>query len=204
MNLPANVYPGTSEPLNLLKFPYCRCLLGFGVGGLERHLSSHPGRRSHLTPFALLVGMVLAFRVHSNINRVSVTKVLSSICLSGRARLGLYSDDFRPLSYDVIEKQFKRLERALEESWVDPDGTRCDLEWFLVELTRASIPPEVRAKVRAIAVDATSLETWAVTRYFGKRSLAADPMAHYQQAILNGDVSEPQLSNFIPPEQAPQ
>ena len=46
---------------------------------LDRRLHSHPGLKSQLSSFALVVGMVLAFQVHSNVQRVSVTKALASL-----------------------------------------------------------------------------------------------------------------------------
>ena len=171
---------------------------------LDRRLHSHPGLKSQLSSFALVVGMVLAFQVHSNVQSVSVTKALASLRSVGRAKLGLYARDYRPLSYDVIEYQLKRLEAALSsQGWIDEDGTVCDLVWFNRMLIEASVPPERLAETRAIAVDATALETWAITRYFGKRSLADDPMASYQKAVLEGDVPEPEISAPKPPEGSP-
>lgn len=164
---------------------------------LDRRLHAHPGSKSQLTSFALVVGTILSFQLFNDVRRVSVTKVLSSMRTKDRANLGLYDKEFRPLSYDVIQRQLTRLERALREGWIDPDGVPCDLDSFTSHLIKASIPQEHLAQVNSIAVDATSLETWAVTRHFGKVSLATDPMARYQVAVLQSDVPEPVVPHLV-------
>ena len=82
---------------------------------------------------------------------------------TGRLQAGLRSRVSRKLfSYNVIDKQCLRLERALVERWVDEDGTVCESDWFVHCLLKANIPEGIAEQITAIGIDSTFLLAWAV------------------------------------------
>lgn len=78
-------------------------------------------------------------------------------------RLRLCSRVARTLfSYNLIDKQALRLERALTAGWVDADGTECGQDWFAHSLLKANITPDDANRITAVALDSTFLLAWAV------------------------------------------
>lgn len=153
---------------------------------LERRLRTHPGRASKLSVLGLLVTMVVAAFLGPSYRRADLCAVLHGFEAEAAYRLGLCSRVARRLfSYNLIDKQCLRLERALNEGWVDADGTKCDQDWFAHSLIKANIAPEEAEKITAIAIDSTFLLAWAVPHSYpegeqppsGQRS--ADPAAKF-------------------------
>ena len=130
---------------------------------LKRKLRGHPGKRSDLSLLALLVVMVLAAMLRSSYRRTDLCAVLCGLEAEVAYKLELCSRAARKLlSYNVINKQCLRLERALLEGWVDKDGTVCDQDWFAHCLLKANIPEGMAEQITAIAIDSTFLLAWAV------------------------------------------
>ena len=153
---------------------------------LQRRLRAHPGKVSDLPLPALLVAMVVAAFVGPSYRRADVCAVLHGFEAEAAYQLGLCSRVARTLfSYNLIDKQCLRLERALTAGWVDADGTRCDQDWFAHSLLKANIAPEEAERITAVALDSTFLLAWAVPYSYpdgekppsGQRS--ADPAARF-------------------------
>ena len=153
---------------------------------LERRLRPHPGQKSALSVFALLVTMVVAAFVGPSYRRADLCAVLHGFEAEAAYRLGLCSRVARKLfSYNLVDKQSLRLERALAEGWVDADGTKCNQDWFAHILLKANIAAEEAEKITTIAIDSTFLLAWAVPYSYpegeqppsGQRS--ADPAARF-------------------------
>ena len=153
---------------------------------LERRLRAHPGQKSALSLFALLVTMVVAAFVGPSYRRADLCAVLHGFEAEAAYRLRLCSRVARKLfSYNLVDKQSLRLERALAEGWVDADGTKCNQDWFAHSLLKANIAAEEAEKITTIAVDSTFLLAWTVPYSYpegeqppsGQRS--ADPAARF-------------------------
>ena len=153
---------------------------------LERRLRAHPGKRSVLPLRALLVTMVIAAFLGPSYRRTDLCAVLNGLEAEVAYRLRLCSRAVRRLfSYNLIDKQSLRLERALAEGWVDPDGTECGMDWFVHCLFKANISPAEAERIIDLAIDSTFVLAWAVPHSYpagekppsGKRS--ADPTAKF-------------------------
>ena len=129
---------------------------------LERRLRGHPGKKSEMPLLALLVVMVLAAMLGPSYRRTDLCAVLHGLEAQVAYKLGLCSRVARKLfSYNLIDKQCLRLERALIEGWVDEDGTVCDEDWFVHCLLKANISEDMAEQITAIAIDSTFLVAWA-------------------------------------------
>ena len=153
---------------------------------LERRLRSHPGERSDLPLRALLVVMVIAGFVGPSYRRTDLCAVLHGLEAEVAFKLGLCSRVAREMfSYNVIDKQCLRLERALAAGWVDADGTQCDGDWFAHCLFGVNITETEAARITSIDIDSTFALAWAVPHSYaagekppsGQRS--ADPAATF-------------------------
>ena len=124
---------------------------------LERALRSHPGVPSQLPLRALLAVMVITAFASRSYRRTDLCAVLNGLEAGIAWKLGLCSTKARTLfSYNIIDKQCLRLERALMEGWIDDeDGTACDLDWLSHCLLQTNITPEQAERITAIAVDST-------------------------------------------------
>ena len=79
-----------------------------------------------------------------------------------------------PISYSITHKQLQRIESALEDGWIAPDGQEWGLHWFSQWILRATIPREVATRITAVAVDSTFVESWAPSKDYSRE---ADPLA---------------------------
>lgn len=130
---------------------------------LERRLRGHPGKKSDLSLLALLTVMVLAALLGPSYRRTDLCAVLHGLEAQVAYQLGLCSRVARKLfSYNLIDKQCLRLEKALIEGWVDEDGTVCGEDWFAHRMLAANITKEMAEQITAIAIDSTFLVAWAV------------------------------------------
>ena len=64
----------------------------------------------------------------------------------------------------MTNKQTKRTENALLESWVTPEGDVRSLDWFSHTFISHSITQEVKPMVTTVALDWTPIYTYAVTK----------------------------------------
>ena len=129
----------------------------------ERRLRSHPGKKSELSLLALLVVMLIAEMSDPSYCRTDLCAVLHGLDAQAAYKLGLCSRvAHKMLSYNVINKQCLRFEKALDAGWVDKDGTNCDYDWFAHCLLKANITPELAEQIAGVALDWTDVPTWAV------------------------------------------
>ena len=90
---------------------------------LRGRLRTHPGRKSGLPLKALLVAMTVCLRDHHSARKNDYCAVLNGLDANDAHRLGLC--DYRQrsiVSYHTVVKQSRRLEAALQETWVDNNG----------------------------------------------------------------------------------
>lgn len=110
----------------------------------ESRLRSHPGQKSRLSIDALLLGIILAAGLKQSYRRADICAVLNGLDAKVGYELGLWSpEDTRPISYNMVRKQLKRLEGSLTDGWTSPNGTPRDLAWFCHTFIAATIPPPV-------------------------------------------------------------
>ena len=142
---------------------------------LERRLRGHPGKKSDLPLLALLVVMVLAAMLGPSYRRTDLCAVLHGLEAQIAYQLGLCSRVARKMfSYNLIDKQCLRLEKALIEGWVDEDGTNCDQDWFAHRMLGANITKETAEQITAIAIDSTFLLAWAVPGAYSPDKASTD------------------------------
>ena len=153
---------------------------------LQRRLRSHPGKKSDLPLLALLVAIVVTAFRGASYRRADVCATLHGFEAEAAYILRVCSRVARRLfTYNLVVKQCLRLERALEQGWVDADGTVCDPNWFAHSLLKANIAPELAEQITSVALDSTFLLAWAVPHSYpegeqppgGRRS--ADPDAQF-------------------------
>jgi hypothetical protein len=126
---------------------------------LNRRLHSHRGRKCAYDAETLLVGILLTVVFDLDMEHTSITKALGSLAPQDGHQLGVVSATGEMTSYRSVNHQLDRLAEALEETWVDPDGTECDGDWLITTLPHAAVPKQYR-NVTALAIDATAVETW--------------------------------------------
>ncbi|WP_419945028.1 hypothetical protein [Candidatus Poriferisodalis sp.] len=133
---------------------------------LQRRVKPKRGGGSRLPLLALLVSMLYCAGEGNSYWRLSLTKFIASLHPNDAVRLGVHTFENleKPITYTIICKQAKRVETALRQGWTDHDGTRCDCQWFIDSMLRASVPAEVARRVLAIAIDSTDFPTWAARR----------------------------------------
>ena len=152
---------------------------------LERELSSHPGKTSELSWRQLLVGMACAADEVPSYRRTDLCAVLNGLEARAAYELGLCDRTTRKIvSYNVVDKQCLRLEKALREGWLDKDGTYCDKDWFCRSFVKANISPEQAKQVSAIALDSTFMDAWAVKFGFPEGAPRPDPPSADPDATL--------------------
>lgn len=130
---------------------------------LERKLRNHPGGQSSLPILALLVTMLVAAAYNPSYRRTDLCAILNGLEAEVAYKLGLSSTEARTLfSYNMVNKQCLRLEKALKQGWTDDeDGTKCGFNWFSHCLLKAIIPRKLRRRITAVAADSTFVFSWA-------------------------------------------
>ena len=146
---------------------------------LDGKMSNHPGRPSKLTPFAILVGMVLAAEILSSPRRCDIAAVLAGLDADIAIKLGICTTRGWDLpSYKVVCKQIKRLERVLQKTVLTKHGIEQGTAWLKRELLKGSIPTAILKRTRAIAIDSTIVPAWANWQGGGDNPItSADPDA---------------------------
>ena len=132
---------------------------------LERRLR-RSGPESRLTVLALLIALFYVAGEWNTYWRTYVACFFASLPPQDAVDLGVQPLDslLKPVSYDVVCTQARRLEEALSEGWTDEDGTDCNLRWFTASLIEASVPPRIARQIEAVAMDATDVPSWAKWR----------------------------------------
>ena len=134
---------------------------------LNKQLRTHPGRKSALPLKALLVAMTVCIRDHDSARKTDFCAVLNGLDADDAYRLGLCDPKERQIvSYHTVIKQTRRLEEALQATWVDDNGEIFDEEWFMRKLTEATGAAAAANKTGALALDSTFVETWATPRLY--------------------------------------
>ena len=134
---------------------------------LEHRLRNHPGRPSRISITALLLCMVLNAELNATYMRADICSVFNGLDPQIGYELGLWDPDgFTLISYTMVAKQVKRLERALEETWVTSDNVFCTVDWFCHTFIKATIPRRLRRACASISLDWSSLSTYARTRTY--------------------------------------
>ena len=160
------------------------------VEPVERRLRSHRGTPSRLTVRAMLTAIMYVGGHLSSYLREDIAAWLAGLKSSDAEALGLTGPGTgrEPISYNMVCDQFGRLEAALAHGWTDIDGTLWDAERFAETLVHASVPPEIAAKVLAVAVDETDYPTWAVSRrYIPEKDALAERAVADLDTELGGD-----------------
>ena len=140
-----------------------------GVTGVCRRidevLRAHRGEQPVLTTHMLLTVMLLAVKREGRYMRSVSTEVAAGLDAAVAIEWGLLDPDTGEsgLSYNLVERQTKRLETFVEGGAVTPSGTRIDLQWMVDRFLAPSIPKWIAPSITEIAVDATDYETNART-----------------------------------------
>ena len=192
-------HPSATSASPLLTSPeqahrYLDLIRRSGVGAaIEARLGDHPGRRSRLRAEALLLAALLAASERQSYRRTDLCAVLNGLDARVAFRVGLCDRGTRtPISYSITHKQVQRIESALADGWIAPDGQEWDLHWFSQWILRATIPREVATRITAVAVDSTFVESWAPSKDYSRE---ADPLAAHRLASRDTpDLPEPELA----------
>jgi len=197
---------------------------------IEAAFASLPGPSSRLTVRATLVGVVLGAMRGRSYSVADICSALAGMPADAAVRLGVQPANrlLNPISYTVVRKQLKKLEKLLERGFT-VDGKDYDIYWFAGCLALAAVPPEIAADITAIAVDSTDYETNARSRDFRKerdvkkdksthpdvaagkrlrdkdikklRKAAPDPLVeHRLDSLLESGLDEPDLEELLPEE----
>lgn len=183
---------------------------------LDDHLHNHPGAVSKVTCEPLLAAALLDLGNTGKYHRKGTTMGLAGFPMRDSEEWGFVGPNgWDQATYRVAAEQQKRLEDALREGWDTKDGRR-DMTWLAGRLLGASIPRRMRRQIRAIAVDSTDNESYALTKEFTKEKelrardaqrkganskkfdpdkvLGHDPMVQYiESALEDPDAEEPSL-----------
>ena len=134
---------------------------------LNERLRTHPGRKSGLPLKALLVAMTVCIRDHHSARKNDFCAVLNGFDADDAYRIGLCDRRQRQIvSYHTVVKQTRRLEEALQATWVDDNGEIFDEQWFMRSLTEATGAVPAAKKTGALALDSTFVESWATPRLY--------------------------------------
>lgn len=135
----------------------------------ERRLMHHPGAKSEMPVVALLVVMLIELVQTGSYERAELASRIAGLTAAQQRRVKLPGLRTRTVSYDIVCTQVARLERALDEGWTAPDGTRCGWEWFTMAMLAGSrmtqdadgnwVDPATG--VTAVGIDDTAFPTWA-------------------------------------------
>lgn len=152
---------------------------------LHRRLRNHPGSKSKFPLVALVVLVLLNWKENSDYLRVHIFKVLATLDPQHAYDIGLCTTtEWVPITLNMVYKQYKRLESALEElvllpdgsmglGWIDEeDGTHCGPEWLMEQLVNATVPRQVRRQCKTFAIDETAYVTFARVVNFTKQKIA--------------------------------
>ena len=134
---------------------------------LENHLRKHPGRPSRITITSLLLCMILNAELNETYMRTDICSVFNGLDPQIGYELGLWNrDGFTLITYTMVAKQLQRLEKALDGTWITPDGTICTVDWFVHTFIKATIPRRLRRTCTSISLDWSAVPTYAVTRTY--------------------------------------
>ena len=158
---------------------------------LSGRLRTHPGRKSGLPLKALLVAMTVCLRDHHSARKNDYCAVLNGFDANDAHRLGLCDQQQRSIvSYHTVVKQSRRLEEALQETWVDINGEIFDEQWFMRSLTAATGAGAAAAKTGALALDSTFVEAWATSRLHGSETEFRAARAAGSLPVVPGGVGD--------------
>lgn len=151
-----------AEGLRMLKL-----IRDSGVGEpLEARLRQRPGPRSPVTAQMLLLATLLC-GLHGRQHRKDLALVLAGLHEDVAREVGLSDADRDRFLRDPtpVTRQARAMEQVLSEGWtvVENEGqpdealVHHDLRWLERSLIRASVPDEVMARVRHVAVGAAAI-----------------------------------------------
>lgn len=139
-----------------------KCIRDSGVvEPLEAKLGQAPGPRSSVTVPMLLLGTLLCgLRVRQR--RADLPLVLAGLHNEVASEVGLLDSDGNrvPCQPAAVLRQTLRMEKALSDGWTveeNDESVAYDLQWFSQSLIRASVPADVWAQVRHVAVGAVAV-----------------------------------------------
>ena len=132
---------------------------------LEKRLRTHPGRESRISITSLLLCMILNAELNVTYLCTDICSVFNGLDPQIGFELGLWNrHGYTPITYTMVAKQLKRLERALDETWQSIDGTFHTLDWFAHTWLKATIPRQLRKTCTSISIDWSPVETYAKTQ----------------------------------------
>ena len=159
---------------------------------LEDRLRKHPGSPSRISITALLLCMILNAELNATYMRADICSIFNGLDPQIGYELGLWNPDgFNLISYTMVAKQLKRLEKALDKTWVTSDNVFCTVDWFCHTFIKATIPRRLRRTCTSISLDWSALQTYAVTRTYISEQTAREQ----QDQQGSSDPSETQDSN---------
>ncbi len=174
---------------------------------LKQMLHGHRGRQSRLGIEGALVAAMRALAERRTYKRSEITAEVAKITDETAAEVGIADRNESPISYSTVATLCRKLEKALVDharhpfhgdyGWLDEDGMYMLAYWWSDELIRASIPPEWRDKITAVAIDGTCWPAWATNRVFTPKK---DIVAEFAQRRADElGLDEPDLSDLKNP-----
>lgn len=135
------------------------------VGELNKRLRDHPGRPSRLNLRVLLLGTILNAEDSDRYLRTGITSIFAGLDHRLGVELGMWTLDQRtPITHTITNKQIKRTENALLESWETPEGNVRSLDWYSHTFISHTIPQEVKPMITTVDLDWTPIKAHAVTK----------------------------------------
>ena len=132
---------------------------------IDEVLRSHPGEQPVLTTHMILTVMLLAIKLKGRYMRTVFCEILAGLDTAVAIEWGLLDPDTGEWAgtYNMVQRQTKRLETFLEEGALTPGGANINLQWLVNQFLAPSIPKGMARSITEIAVDATDYETNART-----------------------------------------
>ena len=142
----------------------------------EALVCDHPGSQSRLSVEGAHVAMLSAAADHKNYKRSDITAAVRDLTDECADAVGIDDRHDKPISYGSTARLLARFEDAMvdqlahpyygKHGWLDEHGMYALAYWWSDQMVQASIPPEWKERITAIAIDGTCKHQWSVSNEF--------------------------------------
>lgn len=166
-------------------------------------LRDHPGPQSRLSVEGAHVAMLAAAANHKSYKRSDITAAVRDLTDECAEAVGIDDRHNRPISYGSTFGLLSRFENAMIEPWSHPQwgefrwldecGMYALAYWWSDQMVQASIPPEWKQRITAIAIDGTCKHQWSIPSEFSTNE--AIYAKHAEKRSKELGLEEPDLTD---------